>query len=308
MLARLSAGALLCFPIAVGATIMVACDASVARWGLHIGVGALGFLSYLALARAPKLPAIPRAIAAVVGVLVLASTLLADGIDGVHRWHELGSLRIHPSALLGPALLVFAASHIEQKPLLIHAFLLSVQGLHVLQPDAGQATAFGLAAMALLAPRLTASNVLLAVVYGASIAGAWLRPDPLPPAPFVEDIYLRAFQIGPAAGAVAVIALVPAVLSPFLVARRTRCSPEGQAVARALAVYLVVSALVVLFGEFPIPLLGFGPSPALGAFFGLAALQRFCARSRPASAEGSSGHDRPPSPDAMTTKFVIENN
>lgn len=278
---RIPAGALLCIPIFIGAMIMAACDAPVARWGLHSAIGVGGLLSYIAITRAPKLSEDARRGAAVLGFLLIASTQLSGGIDGVHRWLQLGALRIHPSALLGPALLMFAASHRDARPALTHAFLLSVQALHVLQPDAGQATAFGAAAIAILAPRLTAPNVLLALAYGSSIAGAWLRPDPLPPAPFVEDIFARAFQLGPAVGAVAVISLVPAILSPWLVTHPDTLPTENQPPARALGVYFVISSLVVLIGEFPVPLLGFGPSPALGAFFGLAALQRLCQHIHP---------------------------
>jgi hypothetical protein len=41
---------------------------------------------------------------------------------------------------------------------------------------------------------------------------------------------------------------------------------------------LVASLVVPVFGEFPVPLLGFGPSPAVGAFLGLAVLERLSGR------------------------------
>ena len=39
-----------------------------------------------------------------------------------------------------------------------------------------------------------------------------------------------------------------------------------------LALYLAGTMVVPCFGEFPVPLLGFGPSPVVGAFLGLAVL------------------------------------
>ena len=42
--------------------------------------------------------------------------------------------------------------------------------------------------------------------------------------------------------------------------------------AAAFAVYLLASVLVVAFGEFPMPVLGFGASPVLGAVLGLGLL------------------------------------
>jgi len=81
----------------------------------------------------------------------VGGTLLADGIEGVRRWYELGPVRLHPSALVCPALLVAAARRLRERPGSVHALLLSVQLVHALQPDAGQATAFGLGALAVVA-------------------------------------------------------------------------------------------------------------------------------------------------------------
>ena len=42
----------------------------------------------------------------------------------------------------------------------------------------------------------------------------------------------------------------------------------------ALTAYFVALAVVPCVGEFPVPLLGFGASPVIGAFVGLATLER----------------------------------
>jgi hypothetical protein len=42
----------------------------------------------------------------------------------------------------------------------------------------------------------------------------------------------------------------------------------------ALAAYLSANIVVVIFGEFPTPVLGFGASPILGAVLGLGLLAR----------------------------------
>ncbi len=255
---------------------MVAHGAPPARSGLHAVVALAALLAYLALRSASFRGAWPAlavlAVLAAVATLV-AGTLLTPGIDGVRRWYELGPVRLHPSALLAPGLLVAAARHLRGRPGAVHAVLLAVQLVHVLQPDAGQATAFGLGALVLAAATpLPVRWRLPALGHAALAAAAWLRPDPLPPAPFVEDIVARAWDLGAAAGVAALLSLGLLAIAPFLPPR-----PPGRApavAAGALAVYLAASVAVVAFGEFPVPLLGFGPSPLLGAYLALALLHR----------------------------------
>ena len=276
MKARAPAWALPLVPLAAGVLVMVRGGAPVARWGQHLGVGVIGLAAYAGVR------AIPRRVVekvslpgAALGIALVGSTLVGTGIDGVRRWHELGPVRLHVSALLAPMLLVFAAGRMRSRPLVAHGVLASLQGVHVLQPDAGQATAFGVAAMVCtLALGGGASRAVWTGLYGISIAGAWLRPDPLGPAPFVEDIVGRAFALSWAAGALAAISMVALALAPCAVRRgKTRAEGDSWLIA-TLGVYFAGSAIVPVFGEFPVPVLGFGPSPVLGAFVGLAALGR----------------------------------
>jgi hypothetical protein len=147
-----------------------------------------------------------------------------------------------------------------------------LQSVHLVQPDAGQATALGLAGAALAAVGLSGRPRALWVgAYLASAALAWLRPDPLPPAAFVEDIVLCAFALAPVMGAIALAALGLLVVSPLVGLAK---EPTARVAAIGLASYFGGSLVAPCFGEFPVPLLGFGSSPLVGAFLGLAALQR----------------------------------
>ncbi len=260
---------LLSAPIVVGICVMVARHAAVARWGVHLAAGLLGLALFGALKRVPPLGAIARWCLAGGGLLVLASTLLAPGIEGMRRWHELGPLRVHPSALLVPTLLVFATGFVRHRGA-AHAVLLAVQAVHCAQPDAGQATALGCGALGMLfADERKRARLPLAALYSASIAVCWLRADPLPPAPFVEDIVSHAFELGVFAGMAAALSLALLVASP-VVERAGRSLPATY----ALVGYFAGSVLAPVFGEFPVPLLGFGTSPVVGAFVGLATLTR----------------------------------
>jgi hypothetical protein len=264
-------------PVLIGALVMAACDAPTSRWAVHLIVGALGLLTYRAL-RATTWPATPSTpwITAAVAVAWVASTLLGEGIQGVTRWSGIGPLRLHPSALLTPSLLVFATQNLTAHPRAAHLLLFALQGVHALQPDAGQATALGVAcAVATLSRhRPTLGGGALATAHLGVAALAWLRPDPLDPAPFVEDILSRAFAYTPALGALALSALLLGVASPLLALESADSPRARRLVPITFSAYLGAAALVTVLGEFPTPLLGFSPSIILGAFAALGLLRR----------------------------------
>lgn len=287
-------------PLGAGAAVMIAAGAPAGRSGVHLVAGALGVLVWFAVrALAPRFPggvgARLTAALALVVVATMTATLGSDGIEGVRRWLRVGPLLLHPSALFCPVLLALATRWIRMYPVPTLLVLLAAQAIHVAQPDAGQATAFGAATAVLVLGRLSPSGVgpgaAVIALLAASIGASWIRSDPLAPAPFVEDIVGRAFELGALPGVLALGSLLPLFIAPFLARpAEAGASEGGVGLTRAagwvaplrrmvlsdglvLAVYLVGSALVVLAGEFPVPVLGFGASPVLGAFLGLAALR-----------------------------------
>lgn len=296
---------LLCVPIGVGTVIMLAGGASPARWGVHLLAGVLGLAMHLLLAtRRRSIPLVTLLACGLACVLLIASSLLATGIDGVLRWHDLGSLRIHSSALFAPSLLVLAASQLASRPLLLQTALLGVQAVHLLQPDAGQATAFGAGAAAIsLTGTGRERNLGVALVFAASALASWLRFDPLGPAPFVEDILTRAFGLTPIVGVAALLSLMLVPLSPYAA---MATEPSSAAVARAragLLLYFGGSLAAPLWGEFPVPLLGYGPSPIVGAFLGVACLEQLIRVSASAAAESPA---RDGSPRQRDTPYQCE--
>lgn len=260
---------LLGVPSLLGFCLMYFHGAPKARWlvhllGLLLGMAAFGIVQ--AIARRSRGE---WAFGALVLVGLVALTLTGADIDGVQRWQQLGDLQVHPSALLSPCILVAAVVLLQKREHLASFLLIATQTVHVLQPDAGQATAFGVAGMTALWPQGARQRWVGAVLLGCG-ALAWSRPDPLPPAPYVEDIVHRAFELSPLLGLASVASLVLFVAVPFLMARPHTTSPSPRV---ALGAYFAGTALVPLFGEFPVPLLGYAPSPLVGAFLGLALLR-----------------------------------
>jgi cell division protein FtsW (lipid II flippase) len=272
---------------------MVFGGAPLARWGVQLAAGVLGLAAYGAVTAVRRRVAGLGAGAALLAFLAIASTLFSPGIDGVQRWHELGPLRVHPSALLAPLVLVMGAGRVIRKRIVVHASLLSLQAVHFLQPDAGQASALACGAIAfVLADWQQRQRALLVLTYLISAAATWARFDPLPPAAFVEDIVTRSFALTPALGVVALVSLLLLVAAPLLATQTRRSRPA----AVGLSAYLAASILAVGVGEYPVPLLGFGTSPTLGAFLALAALRSLQDNAKSASERASPNSARASQP------------
>jgi hypothetical protein len=266
---------------ATGAWVMWLAGASLVRWAGHLAACVVGLVVYAAVIRSPRFSLKVPVAAAVIGTIVIAFTLAAPGLQGVHRWLIVLGVRLHASQLVMPGLLVFAATNVRSSPALVQGLLLATQGIHLLQPDAGQASSVAAAALVLFLSG--PSNRMSQACAAASLAAAtatWMRFDPLQPAPFVEDIVPRAFAVSWWLGCLGLTSITAAALAPMTLAHQA-ITPAATLATRALTVYFVVAALVTVFGRFPVPLFGFGASSVLGAFFGLAALRRAGAQGSP---------------------------
>jgi cell division protein FtsW (lipid II flippase) len=212
-------------------------------------------------------------LAAAVAVSLILATFAEAGLMGVHRWVKLGPSRIHASAICLPILIVAMGMLAFSAPKLAGT-LASLLGVGVMvllawQPDAAQATAFagGLLVLLLFFRRRLVWTVWAAAAGTAVCAvWAWKRPDPLLAIPHVEGIVGLAADSGALwwLAAVAALAILPL---PFLLAR----SEDGTAppTSLALGVYVCLTLIAPWFGNFPVPLLGYGVSPMIGYFVAL---------------------------------------
>lgn len=262
----------------VGVLIMRMSDVPAVVWGQNLAAWAVGALLCLAFAR-------PRAsssrgtgfvVVAVLTVAALAATLLAPGVDGVHRWLPLGPVRLHTAAVLLPPLLVALDGLTRARGWWISTLVaLGVAAVLLLQPDAAQATAFAVAALVLLLPGAGRDPLRLAGMLALPVlAGlSWLRRDPLAPVPHVEEIVDLAAGLGVGWAVAAAVSLLVLPL-PFLLAARGAARPA----ALALGTYVALTVLAAFVGVFPVPIMGYGVSPILGYFAGVALLLRTAPR------------------------------
>ncbi|MFV4677353.1 hypothetical protein ACNJU9_21265, partial [Mycobacterium tuberculosis] len=110
-------------------------------------------------------------------------------------------------------------------------------------------------------------KALAALVSTLAVVVAELRPDPLAPVPEVEGIVRLAAAVAPILAVLGVAAIAGAVLTPLALARPRNAPVRDEALV--LTTYFVVTALAPAFGAFPVPLMGMGISPILGAWLGL---------------------------------------
>lgn len=226
-----------------------------------------------------------RTAMALIGIAVagLGASLAGVPQDGVHRWLDIGPLHINAAFIVLPAAIVAMAWNRER--LWAWGLAIGLLGLLVLQPDASQTTALGLA-LGVIAVRAPLTARLRFAIIGMTtvlaVAG-WLRPDPLEAIPEVEGIVILAAAVTPALALLAVAMLIATALAPALVARTSEGT--GKTCGLALSAYCLATVGTTLFGAFPVPLLGIGMSPVLGFWLGVGLL---AARLRPGSGPGAS--------------------
>lgn len=260
--------------LVVGVLTMRMSDVPAALWGQNLAAWAVGTLLCLGLWRTRTSARRGRwfDFAAVLTLGALAATLLAPGVEGVHRWVPLGPVRLHAAAVLLPLLLVAMPGLSQARGWRISAAVaVGVAFILWLQPDAAQATAFAAGCLVLLLPAAGRDPLRLACILVLPVlAGlAWLRRDPLAPVPHVEGIVDLAAGLG-AGWAVAAVASLLVLPLPFLRAGRGAGTHAGL----ALGAYLATTVLAAFLGNFPVPVMGYGVSPIIGYLAGLGVLMR----------------------------------
>ncbi len=202
-----------------------------------------------------------------VALVMIAATLVEHDVDGVHRWIAVGPFQLNASAAFSPWLFVGFASGQHRVRMATAPILVAAQILHVMQPDAAQASAVACGALALL-PALPEGKRAFGLVTGVAVvvlcAATWCRRDPLLPVEHVERILFVAAAKG-AAWSFAAIAASAIMFVPFLLDIRVR--RRGMVPVLFLAAMFAASFL----GNFPVPVFGAGAGPVLG-WYGLAAV------------------------------------
>jgi hypothetical protein len=194
-------------------------------------------------------------------------TFLSSGFLGVHRWVSLGGLQVNASAALAPLFLWGFAKTLSRAPISALFLLLTSFIIHGLQPDAGQATAIGCAAILLLLTAKSIGTLTRFTGVFMSVTGivvAWKQPDPLPAVEHVEHAFKLVVNLVPMGTLLLVLSLALLTI-PLLVPLLQKKTPKiAKTFAGAIAAYWIATLVVTEFGNFPAPILGAGASPIIG--------------------------------------------
>lgn len=214
----------------------------------------------------------------------LALTLASPGLDSVHRWTHLGPFQLNVAEIFAPPALVGLSmlGGSLRWPWVVAAVAMA---LLITQPDASQATALGGGIMAVVAFRASGQAFRWAAgaLIAAAIICAWLRPDPLPPVPEVEQILRLAWDLSPLAAVLTGALIGAAAVAPGVALRTGAPSTNGAALG--LVAYFLLSAITPAIGAFPVPLAGMATSPILGFWLGVGMLAaQMMARNAPSPA------------------------
>ncbi|PEC48271.1 cell division protein [Bacillus sp. AFS077874] len=222
-----------------------------------------GIISFLVLFRDKRTAKKKTNIIVITCILILfLLTFLDNGLHGVHRWIAIGPLRFNIALVLVPLLLIQLSSLMKSKPFwLTFGFALIFTVLLLFQPDASQLTAFTFAISFLLLNIIKNKSVqiLLLIVFILLIIFSWSHLDQLAPVPYVEDILSLVKEMGIGWLVLAIISLL-ILLMPFFLFPPNSAKP----LSFSLGIYFLISILSSFYGNFPVPIMGYGTSPFIG--------------------------------------------
>lgn len=208
-----------------------------------------------------KLPQRNSLIVAFISIILLALTFFHAGVDNVHRYLSIGAISLNVGSIVLPILLIELARTLKLKNWwLITLLILIIIVILFFQPDASKVTAFSIASLFFLSKHISKNiqYVILSLPIIISIT-AWFFLDELAPVDYVEGILLMTKEIGTVLFILAVLSLMILPLPFFLFKTRA-----NQSISISLGIYFSIVLSSTIFGNFPVPLLGYGVSPIIG--------------------------------------------
>lgn len=255
--------------IAVGAFVMYQHHVPVAIWSQNIAC--LIFMSFISLILFTQkiniLEGNLRNFILPACMILLMVTLVSQGMEGVHRWISIGFIKLNIAMIVLPIILIELWHVLNTKGFQSGWVIASVVMLMLfLQPDASQLTGFALPMMVMLCLQANHKAIKCSIiaVFTLFIALSWVFLDNLPPVAYVEGILTMAADVGLPWLILGILSLT-AFPMPFLL-----FPPKNREIlSRCIGFYYVIIMLSALFGNFPVPLMGYGLSPVIGIYISL---------------------------------------
>jgi hypothetical protein len=228
-----------------------------------------GIISYFILLKKSKAKnnACINATTIIVAVILLFLTFISSGIEGVHRWVSVGPIRFYVAAIVIPVIIIELWKLLQIRGWWFSATItIVISILLTLQPDASMLTAFTIPMILLLWNKININifRSCIVVLLSALIIISWVFLDKLPPVSYVENIISLVANMGIIWLSLGVVSLAILPL-PFIF-----FSPKKyKLLSVSIGMYFIIILTSTLFGNFPVPLMGYGVSPITGYFISI---------------------------------------
>jgi len=199
---------------------------------------------------------------AVISLILLLLTLFGNGMDGVHRWIRLAIINVNVAMIVLPIILVVTYNLLEKKKVR-YALTVIITGaiLLFLQPDASQLIGFSIPMIIFMFYKKINSMVryLVSAMLICLMILSWLFIDKLAPVSYVEGILGLLNNIS-------LLWLIIGIISLILVPLPYILFPPAKfrLLSICIGLYYCLITISTIFGNFPVPFMGYGISPIIG--------------------------------------------
>ncbi len=201
-----------------------------------------------------------------ISLTLLFLTLFGNGTDGVHRWIKLGIINVNVAMIVLPITIVASYNLLIKKRVKYALiFIVSIAILLVLQPDASQLMGFSIPIVIILFDKKINLNPILRYVISLILILlmilSWIFLDKLAPVSYVEGILGLLNNMSPILMVMGIISLILIPLSFILFPPK-----EFRRLSICIGLYYSLIVIATLFGNFPVPFMGYGISPIIGYY------------------------------------------
>ncbi len=200
----------------------------------------------------------------VISLILLLLTLFGDGMDGVHRWIKIAIINVNVAMIVLPITLVTSYNLLMKKKVKYALIIIvSIAILLFLQPDASQLMGFSIPIIIILYDKKININSILRYVISLMLTClmilSWIFVDNLAPVSYVEGILGLLNNMS-------LILLVMGIISLILIPLPFIVFPpkEFRRLSICIGLYYSLIMISTIFGNFPIPFMGYGISPIIG--------------------------------------------
>jgi len=254
--------------IVIGAIVMYQNKVPVSIWAQNIVCFIIaGLISYLVVLYKYKMSSKTNAAFILISFLLLILTLVSPGMNGVHRWVSVGRFKFNVAFIVLPIMIIELWKISLVKGFRVAALItVIISVLLAIQPDASQLTGFAIPMMVMLCDKPDKQRLrkYLVGILTILIIFSWVFLDNLPAVAYVENIVSLSASMGLIWLIISIISL--AILPiPFLL-----FPPKSfKLPSICVGLYYIIILVSTLFGNFPVPLMGYGISPIIGYYMSI---------------------------------------